>query len=398
MEQKFLKKRIGLIGFGGRLGGLWPLVHRQARDFEAVALCDVRPKEALRKSLEEKFIDPDKLTYYTDVDEMLDKEDLDGVMIATNCNTHTKFAIKVLNKNLPLFLEKPVCVNYEELEALRAAGKGKEDSVVVSFPLRVTPLAYQTKDIIAQGKIGEPNFCEAWNYPNYGDVYYREWYRDASIMHGLWLQKATHDFDYMTDILGLEPKMICAMTQKQVFKGDMPENLYCVDCDKFEECPQAPYKRYIERNELDMVPARGDREAFPYMCQFAKDTDNEDAGIAIIRYETGMIASYNQCFFARNAAGSRGCRIVGYDGTVEFDWRDEKVIFYSHRKPIVETIDCKSNTNHGGGDDMLIDSFVHLVRGQGKPVANLTDGLRSAYMCLKAKDSCNTNQFMELNF
>lgn len=392
------KKRIGFIGFGHRLGDLWNLFNRQARDFDPVAIYDLRSKEELRQHLIDHNIDPDKMTYYASADEMLEKADLDGVIIASHCNSHTDYAIKVINKNIPLYLEKPVCVNYEQFNRLREAGKGKEDNVIVSFPLRVTPLVTQTKEIIAQGKIGVPNFCESWNYPSYGDVYYREWYRQENIIHGLWLQKATHDFDYVNHILGYEPKMICAMNQKQVFKGDMPENLYCVDCDKFEECPQAPYKRYIERNELERIPARGDRETFPFKCQFAKDTGNEDGGCSIIRYDTGMIASYSQCFFARNQAGSRGCRIVGYDGTVEFDWKDEKVVYYSHRRPIVETIDCKSGAGHGGGDDMLVDSFIHMVRGNGKPVANLTDGLKSVYMCLKAIDSCKNNQFMEIDF
>ncbi|MBQ0106188.1 MAG: Gfo/Idh/MocA family oxidoreductase [Armatimonadetes bacterium] len=391
------KKRIGIIGFGGRMGGLWCLLAKQAPDFECVAVVDVKG-EAVFKHMKECGIDTDKVTLYANVDELLDKEDLDGIFIASHCNSHTDYAVKVLNKNIPLYLEKPVAVSFEELKRLREAGKGKEDNVVVSFPLRVTNVVKLMKQKIAEGKIGEPNFMNAWNYPNYGDVYYRDWYRDENIIHGLWLQKATHDFDYMTHILGYEPKMICAMNQKQIFKGDMPENLYCVDCDKFETCMQGPYRRYIEKHELDKIPARGDREAFPFKCQFAKDTGNEDAGSAILKYDTGMIASYSQCFFARNLAGCRGCRVVGYEGTMEFDWKDSVLKFYSHSNPYVETTNTEGYGSHGGGDDFLIDSFVHLVRGQKKTISNLTDGLRSVYMCLKAKESCRTNHFMELNF
>ncbi len=391
------RKRIGIIGFGARMSGLWSLVLKQAPDFDFVALVDPRPESA-KGCLEHFGYNFDDVTLYNDVDEMLDKADLDGVFIASNCNTHTQYAVKVLNKGLPLYLEKPVATNYDDLYKLQEAGRGKEDKVVISFPLRVTPVARVMKEKIAQGAIGEPNFLEAWCYPNYGDVYYRDWYRDENIIQGLWLQKATHDFDYITNILGQEPVMLAAMNQKQVFKGDMPENLYCVDCDKFETCPQGPYHMYLYRHEIDKIPARGDRKAFPYRCQFAKDTGNEDAGSAIIRYSSGMIASYDQCFFARNAAGCRGCKVVGYDGTIEFDWRDEKVKFYSHRSPLVETVDTTSTASHGGGDDILIDSFIHVVRGTGKSVATLTDGLRSVYMCLKAKDSCRENKFMELNF
>ena len=72
--------------------------------------------------------------YYDDADEMLLREELDGVFIGTRCSLHTPYACKVLKLGLPLFLEKPVCITRAQYEALRAAaeGQGKAGGGVVS--------------------------------------------------------------------------------------------------------------------------------------------------------------------------------------------------------------------------------------------------------------------------
>ncbi len=84
-------KRIGIIGFGARMSGLWSLVLKQAPDFDFVALVDPRPESA-KGCLEHFGYNFDDVTLYNDVDEMLDKADLDGVFIASNCNTHANLS------------------------------------------------------------------------------------------------------------------------------------------------------------------------------------------------------------------------------------------------------------------------------------------------------------------
>jgi len=391
-------KRIGFIGFGLRISGIWDIVKRQAPDFQIVAICDPK-KEKLIPSLKERNEDVDNIVFYDDAEEMLQKANLDGILIGTRCSMHTKYAKLVLKYNIPLFLEKPISTNYEDYLSLKEAGKGKEDNVVVSFPLRMTPLVQATRQIIEAGTIGTPEHLYAWNNPNYADCYYQDWYRDENETQGLWLQKATHDFDYINYILGYEPKMICAMMSKQIFKGNKPAGLKCVDCDEFDTCPQGPKQKYLVANEIKSIPKRGDFEAFPKYCCFAVDTGNEDSGSALIKYNTGMHASYTQCFFARKDAGNRGCRVTGYDGAIEFDWYTDEVKIYHHRKPKVEVIKSDSSAaSHGGGDDILAASFIDIVCGTGKSCSTLKDGLLSVLMCLKAKESCLTNTFQEINF
>lgn len=280
-----------------------------------------------------------------------------------------------------------------DLLALRAAKEASSSEVVVSFPLRVTPLVQLAKEIIDSGKIGTVEHVQAWNNVPYGWCYYQSWYRDENETQGLFLQKATHDFDYINYLLGIAPRSVCAMTSKQVYKGDHPAGLRCDDCDEHDSCLESPFHAFYTKMESPRVQASG------LMCGFAVDTGNEDSGSAIVEYETGMHVCYSQNFFARKTASKRGASLFGYKGTVEFDWYTDELKVHMHHTPRLESY--KMNTagaSHGGGDTVLVDNFIRVIRDGAKSVAPLDAGLLSVLMCLKAKESAATKTFQEIEF
>ena len=208
------------------------------------------------------------------------------------------------------------------------------------------------------------------------------------------MQKFTHDFDYITYLLGLEPVSICAMDSKQIFKGDKPAGKKCIDCDEYKTCTESPF--VIKNYRFGYVNEK--REAMS-MCAFAVDTGNQDSGSAIIRYSTGMHAVYSQNFFARKDAAARGARFIGYDGTMEFDWYTNELKVFSHSKPVVEkhTVDV-SNMDHMGGDRVLSRNFLDVINGAASSCSPLEAGILSAYACLMAEESSRTNKFMDIDY
>ena len=141
---------IGVIGYGLRVGMIFAGLYKNELGVKVnlTAVCDPKGKDGLTEKLTECEIDFTNTRFYTDAEEMLDDEKLDGVMIGTRCNLHTDFAVMVLDRKIPLFLEKPVSINYEQYEKLKAAGERAESEVVVSFPLRITAMVDQVKDLI----------------------------------------------------------------------------------------------------------------------------------------------------------------------------------------------------------------------------------------------------------
>lgn len=385
--------RLGVIGIGGRAQGMLSMIERVGHKIEMVAVTDVKSPDDLREMMTRHEWDHSNTRFYTDADQMLDDEKLDGVMIGTRCSLHTKMALKVLERDMPLFLEKPIATNMDDLLALRKAADKTRSEVVVSFPLRVTPHCQIAKRIIDSGQIGTVEHVQAWNDVPYGECYYMDWYRDENETQGLWLQKATHDFDYITYLLGYDPVRICAMKSKQVFKGDKPAGLKCSDCDEWDECLESPFHRYYTRGQSDRV------RPSEKQCCFCVDTGNEDSGSALIAYDTGMHVSYSQNFFARRGAGRRGARLYGYKGTVEFEWATHEVKVHMHQSTCDEVHKINPGAgSHSGGDPVLADNFARVIRGEQKSVSPLSAGLLSVLMCLKAKESCLTNTFQEIKW
>jgi predicted dehydrogenase len=380
--------KIGIIGYGFRSSCNIDAIMKYDMGVEIAAITELNIEKA-KHTLEQKGITTKDISFYEDADEMLDKEKLDGVLIGTRCSLHTKMAVKVITRNIPLFLEKPVATNIEDLKLLKIVSEKSKGEVVVSFPLRVTPLVKLAKEIILSGKLGTIEHVQAVNNVPYGGVYFHDWYRDESETGGLFLQKATHDLDYINFLLDLKPTMICAMKSKQIFKGNKPEGLLCKDCNEKETCPEGPFVM----KHIKFDGANGD------MCCFAKDTGNEDSGSALIRYETGMHVSYSQNFFARKEAAARGARLLGYNGTLEFDWVKDELKVFMHNTPRVETYKIDSSQmSHGGGDDALALNFIRVMQGKEKSVAPIDAGLLSVLMCLKAVQSAENNTFQDISW
>ncbi len=377
--------KIGIIGYGERISYVANLIVRD-KDVKIAAIADVDIEGAKKRAAENNFEGYEDVKYYEDAEEMLKNEKLDGVCIGTRCNLHTKMALLVAKYNIPMYLEKPVAVDEEELEALRGIPH-MNDITVVSFPLRLSPMVKFAKQLVDSGKLGTLNQVQVYNNVPYGRIYYKWWYRDESITHGMFLQKATHDFDYINYILGdRKPVRICAMKTKTIFTGDEPAGMTCHECDKKDTCLESVY--IIEKNN-------GNHPDFPYCC-FAKDTGNEDSGSAIIEYDDGMNVTYVQNFAVRRGAEKRGARLIGFKATLEFDWLASTFKVYNHHEDIVETYDMNGGGSHGGGDEFLAENFVDIMKGKAKSVAPLSDGIKSVDMCLKAKKSSIEHVFMDL--
>lgn len=170
--------------------------------------------------------------------------------------------------------------------------------------------------------------------------------------------------------------------------GDMPAGLRCSQCEKQDTCMESSY---------NIVQVRNDTPRSDWCC-YARDTGNEDSGTLILRYESGMHAMYSQNFFARKAAARRGARLYGYKGTVEFDFVSQKIFIYDHMSDKVTQISVPIPARgHGGGDTALMKNFVDLCEGKtDRSAAPLADGIKSAQVCLAAKDSAEEEAFKKI--
>ncbi len=380
--------RLGVIGLGYRVHkGVIPPLRELSDEIVVAAAVDPAVDVVMDRIKAEPDGYAEDFKMYDNADDMLANEEFDGIIIGTTCSLHTEMAIKAMKKNVPIFLEKPVSISLEQLEELKEANEKYKPRVVVSFPLRFSALAEMSKEIIDSGKIGKVLQVDAFNDVPYGRGYFRGWMRDENETGGLWLQKATHDFDYLNYILGDRFEEVFARYTKQLFKGDMPAGTKCIECEKKNTCPEGPYM--IKHKYMDNFNDK-------WFCCFAEDTGLEDCGSALLKCESGAIVSYSQNFFARHKAARRGARFYGYKGTLEFDWYKGEIKVFMHTSPSVETYtyDDKGQS-HFGGDLKLAELYLGMLNGTSDK-SYLKEGMESAEICLLARESCETGKNIKI--
>lgn len=375
--------KIGVIGYGNRINDVINCLMKRGEIKVAAVADDYLDDD--RRSFVLKNGHSDAV-FYNDARQMLENEKLDGVCIGTRCSSHTRYMMLCAEFGMPTFLEKPVCTTYEDLARLKSI-KGMNSKVVVSFPLRYSSVISAVKEIVDRGDIGKIQHVEAINNVPYARGYYHKWYRDEKETGGLFLQKATHDLDYVNYLIGdRTPVLVAAMESKQIFKGDNPAGMLCADCAKADSCPESP-QNVRSYNDGYIIG--------PYCC-FAKDTGNHDSGSVMVMYDDGMHVSYTQNFIVRQCAGRRGAILSGYDGTLEFDLYKGNIKVFHHKDGGVDTYNCSSAGSHHGGDDILASNFIGVMLGTEESHSTLNDGILSAELCLAATLSAKEKRFIEI--
>ena len=384
--------RLGVVGLGSRISGVINNCLREV-DPELRVVGIVDPDE---QGARERLADCDKedVVFYKDLDEMMAKTKLDGLAIGTRCNLHTPYAIEAAKYDIPLYLEKPVSINMAQALELEKAFENSKCQVVVSFPLRVSPLCLMTREYIEAGKIGDPIHIAARNYVSYGTVYWEREYRNFDITQGLFLQKATHDLDYMMYLLDKKIIRVAASATKgKVFGGNKPADLTCSECDEINECPESP----VNRKRHASGPHTDDHNCvYSIACGTEETGTNEDCSSVIMEFDDGSHGVYTQVFFTRRDASTRGSIISGKEGTLDFDWYSNDIKYVRHHRPFTDTIKAGEGMSHFGGDLELAYDFIGLIKGTAKSRTTIWDGLQSVYACLAAKESSETGQFVDV--
>ncbi|MBV7333221.1 Gfo/Idh/MocA family oxidoreductase [Chloroflexi bacterium TSY] len=381
--------QIGIIGYGKRVSNMAKAMNMFRIPYRVAAIADPRTEE-IRIGGDSFVADA---SFYQTADELVaNAHDLDGIMIGTRCLLHTEMACKVAPTGLPLFLEKPVAITFEQVKRLSETYQDVTTPTVVSFPLRLSPVLQKVKEIVDSGQIGTVENIVAWCNVPYAITYYRSWHRNYEENGGLFLQKATHDLDYVNYLLGQRPKWISAMKALRVFGGDMPFDLECQDCQLRESCPESPFVRFRSGFEGEAVDFPENRQ----YCVFAEGFKHEDMGSCLIEYENGVQVSYTQNFFTRYNAAQRGARLYGYRGTIEFDWYRNQIKVFSHTAPTVDTIDFTGDMPHFGGDRELCYDFLMAMRDGAASRSPIKAGILSALTCLWARKAADTRQVCEV--
>jgi myo-inositol 2-dehydrogenase/D-chiro-inositol 1-dehydrogenase len=203
-ENNMSKLKMGIIGLG-RMG----MEHAKhiaanAGQVEALAACALDDKQlAIAKELGFKNI-------YKDYKEMLDKEDIEAIVVASPTDLHTEMCAYILQhpKKIHIFCEKPLDTNVtDETESLKIYNLVKQSDVVfqIGFNRRMDKQYRAAYEQIQQGRIGTPQVVKITS-------------RDPFVISldlikrigGLLVDFTMHDFDMARYMMGSNIKEVYA--------------------------------------------------------------------------------------------------------------------------------------------------------------------------------------------
>ena len=98
---------------------------------------------------------------YKDHRQLLDKSDVDAVIITTPTALHRDIAIDCLNAKKDVLVEKPIARNYKEAATMVQAAKKNKKHLMVGMNMRFRPDTLLLKTLIQSGEIGDPFYVKA---------------------------------------------------------------------------------------------------------------------------------------------------------------------------------------------------------------------------------------------
>lgn len=218
------KVKFAIVG----AGVIFPL-HANAilkcSDAQLVAVVDIDPIKA--KARCDEFNIP---SYYTDLQDMLEKEDIDVVTITVPSGLHGDIAIAAANAGKHVLSEKPLEITAEKMTQMIEAAKQNDVKLGCIFQRRKFPPAIAAKRAIESGLLGKVVLGDAYM------KYYRspEYYASAG-WRGTWaldgggalMNQGVHGIDMITWLMG-DVESVFARTAAQMHNIEVEDTAVAV--------------------------------------------------------------------------------------------------------------------------------------------------------------------------
>lgn len=195
-----------------------------------VALCDVQPgklAELAEKSFEGRNLDTEyfKDHFYTDAEEMLQKEELDFVITALPTYLHEKYAIMAFEKDLHVFSEKPMARTSQQAQNMIDVSKKTGKKLMIGQVLRFRSSYKVLKDYYDNKKLGELLRADFHRYSTVPVWAWDHWYEDYEKSGCAALDLHIHDVDTINYVFG-RPEKVSSIATHDFTKYDSISTRY----------------------------------------------------------------------------------------------------------------------------------------------------------------------------
>ncbi len=129
------------------------------------------------------------------LDEILDRSNVEAVVLATPARTHYELALRVLDAGRHVLVEKPLALTVGEAESIAAAGEHADLVVMVGHTFLYSPAVHLLKEYVTASELGRVQYLYSQRL-NLGRI--------RSDVNALW-NFAPHDLSIMMHLLDERP-------------------------------------------------------------------------------------------------------------------------------------------------------------------------------------------------
>jgi len=274
---------------------------------------------------------------YEDIEDGFDQKP-DAVLVCTPPTMHIPIAMKAVDHNAHVFIEKPISHNLEKVDELISKAESKKLNVLVGYNLRFHSGIQLMKKMIDEGVIGNVLSAKA-EFGQYLPDWrpgqdYRMGYSANKELGGGIILDASHEIDYLQWLIGNIKKVAC-------FAGKI-SNL---------------------------------------------DVNVEDTAEILLKFENNAIGGIHLDFTQRNY--SRNCKLIGEKGTITWDYSDKIVKLYLASEKKWKSFPVTADANHMYVQEMK--HFLECINGKTKPLIDASIAKNVLEIALTIKESSKKN-------
>jgi len=144
--------------------------------------------------------------YYTDADKLINDNEVNAVYIATPPGSHKDYAVRVMKAGKPVYIEKPMALNFGECETINNSSQQYGIPVFVAYYRRTLPGFLKIRNLIGEGLIGRVRLVQFQLFKSLsenekkGNLPWRVIPEIAGAGH--FFDLASHQLDYLDFLFG----------------------------------------------------------------------------------------------------------------------------------------------------------------------------------------------------
>lgn len=341
--------RVGIVGCGAR-AGLALAAELPENNGKITLVCDPHPgvDDHIRMRLKRE---PSEVATVRNVEDFI-AEGVDVAFVTSPDDTHAQISCQLLAAGIPVYLEKPLAIDLDSATAILKTAYETGTKLYVGHNMRHMNVVRAMRDVIRSGRIGEVKAIWCRHFVgNGGDYYFKDWHSEREHVNSLLLQKAAHDIDVMHWLADSHTTEVVAMGGLTVYDqvADRADNSHLLMGQWFSYDNWPP----LAQTRLNPV------------------IDVEDISMMLMRMESGVYASYEQCHYTPDYW--RNYTVIGTEGRMENfgDSEGGLIRLWTHRCDYSAEGDATipitgDSGGHGDADVLTVTEFMRFVR-EGHP-------------------------------